>query len=429
MPSNYYDSSDATLAERVDEAWADYKEVDLSDYQHKCAIKFLMYVFNLKKLSDDKEGLNKALETLMALRNQKKAENPHYVPILHSGSYHFDKTARILTATEISHTSPDTTIQAAFESGELLDVYSHAKITDCCRKPTFLHAEERASFNLDIYNGLFYKDGEIFDSARSISHQKPRYIAFTLNTNGELSVFNHLDGEVDEKGYVFVHSSMNSGAPVLAAGEMEIVNGQLITITSFSDHYKPTLFSIARFLEYLCDREMDLSKTKVLLFYSPNTDTGLQSIPIKVEGSRRTWHSISAIDIIKNANGVIEDNIATMQNYLNSKKTKFKQKIIKIDLTIKKVELFHAVIKELNDIKQIMKGSSSYLVLRESLKAIDQIIMGFQDAYKRLRPRGIGRVGIIFEEMRARIHQASLPFASIDEAEEELKFDSYKQLR
>lgn len=429
MPTNYYDSSEATLAERVDEAWADHQDRELPDSERNIATKFLIYAFDLKNLSHDKDHLNHALKKLMDMRKQKRANNPNYVPILHSGSYHFEETARILTATAISYSSPDSSIQDAFDQGELLDVSQKSKLLDKSNQPTFLDAGQRTLFNLDIYNGLFYRDGKIFDSSHSISHQKPKYVAFTLNTNGELSAFNHLEGDIDEQGQKFVHSSMNSGAPVLIAGELEIQNGQLITITSFSDHYKPTLFNIARFLEYLADRGMDLTHTQVLLFHPPHPDSGLQSTPLKMGGAYRTWHRIGATDIIKNITGVIESHIAIMQAYLDSKKTKFKQKLLKINATLVKVALFQELIDELNYVKQTMKGTPKFTVLLESLAVIDFILSGFQEAYKELRPRGVGRVGVLFEEMRKRTQQAGQPFECIDEAEEQIRFGIYKQSR
>ena len=428
MPYNYFDSSEGRLAERVDDAWADYQDETLQEFERKQASKFLIHVFDIKKLSTDKDSLNKILVMLMDRREAKKAENPDYIPILHSASYHFDDTARILTPTIEPKVSPDSTIQASFNRGELLDVIAEERNNDLMAQPTFLSSYEREKYNITIFNGLFYKNGKIFDSSSSIAHNKVGYVAFTLNTNGEISVFNHLSGEVDRFGKKLVHSSMNGGAPVCVAGEMEIKKGQLISINNSSGHYLPSLYSITRFLEYLSDRDIDLSKTRVLLLHAPLAESCLKATSVSVAGSLKLWQSIMASDVIKGVNGVIESNIATINVYLESRKTKRKQNFFKDATTIAKVNLLNDLVTDLNYIKQTFKGTASRFVLLEVLDAIDSLISRYVDMYRAMRPRGRGRLGLIFDEIRQKTHEAVSEVGQIEPEQEHERLESFKRL-
>lgn len=110
---------------------------------------------------------------------------------------------------------------------------------------------------------LFHRH-HLFSTKNMIAHGKKGYAAFTLNINGELSVFNH---KCTKDG--IAHSSMNAGAPVISAGELMIHNGRLISINTFSGHYEPSLYSQLRILDHFSRRGIDLSATTILTQQNP----------------------------------------------------------------------------------------------------------------------------------------------------------------
>lgn len=119
-----------------------------------------------------------------------------------------------------------------------MDVSNSSKLKNIAYETKFLDKEQRAQHRVNIVHGKFKKDNADFDTSQMIAHGKTGFAAFTLNANGELSVFNHL-GMRDK----IAHSSMNSGSPVVAAGELKIQNGKLLAINTHSGHYRPSLFN------------------------------------------------------------------------------------------------------------------------------------------------------------------------------------------
>lgn len=65
----------------------------------------------------------------------------------------------------------------------------------------YLDNGKRAEWRVNIRNGFFEQNGEKFDTSSMISKGKKGYAAYTLNANGELSVFSHTSNK-------FFHSSM-----------------------------------------------------------------------------------------------------------------------------------------------------------------------------------------------------------------------------
>lgn len=126
--------------------------------------------------------------------------------------------------------------------------------------------EERDPYRVVISNGLFYKydkrkdEFNLFDTRTSISHSKPGYGAYIINAHYELYVFNH-HNMVDR----VAHSTIMNQADVIGAGEIEIEDGQLKTITSHSGHYRPTYENVRNVLGYFEQCGVDLSNGMVRL--------------------------------------------------------------------------------------------------------------------------------------------------------------------
>lgn len=78
---------------------------------------------------------------------------------------------------------------------------------------------------------------------------------------------------MDPQGRVFVsnypvigefhHSSFLSGGKVAAAGEVEVINGKILSINNRSGHYKPKSELTDQFVFELSERGADLSGTEI----------------------------------------------------------------------------------------------------------------------------------------------------------------------
>ena len=243
-----------TLAQRIDFAWRVYLEVD--DYKED-ALKFLIYAFDLS----DTEDMNTQLMVLMSERQQYQHANPDYIPKKHPQYLSLDPSNLNLTMVD-SHAPAS--IQQAIQSQELLDMKDMHKYIIDPKHTRYLDAEERGYYRVNIRKGLFEQDGQPFSTLSMESHGRLEYAAYTINANGELSIFPHLGGTDG-----LYHSSMNAGAPVVSAGELKIKDGVLLAITTSSGHYNPSLFNIHRTLDYFASHHVDISKVNVLTYFNP----------------------------------------------------------------------------------------------------------------------------------------------------------------
>ena len=422
---DYFSNERGAKASRLDQAWANYKNKDLPMNERLKALDFMIYVFDVKKFSGDKEYLNKLLDTLMAQRERVKETKPDYIPVLAKGKYKLETNGREVPVTIQSKSSSDEEIQRAFDDGELLDVNWIDKFNDPRTGfVTYLTPEQREEYRIEIYDGKFHKEGQIFDSSKSEAHDKVGYVAFTLNTDGELSVFKHLSVTLDEDGRRLAHSSMNAGAPVLAAGEMEIKNGKLISINTFSGHYQPSLYSVARFLEYLSERGVDISETKVYLHNSPDESTGLKANGVMI--GNQPWFEISATDIVHSVKAIMTSSINLLDDYLKSSKTKLLGDASRAGLTAAQSEIAQNFHDELVLVMDALKDSTSRADIETSLQFLDSMI----DRYSRELEKLSGNKEQLtskFADMKSQIsttREALKASKKVDEAEQIQSFKS-----
>jgi len=271
-----YRSETATLAERIDFAWAVYTQLNHrqgSPFQQQrnkeykaAAVEFLIDAFNIT--DTDPEAINKRLIQLMDIRKQHRKKHPEMVPG-----------------------------KAAFVADDsLLSVNEEKRKEDTKYRVSFLNAGQRAEYRLHINkNGLFEQNKQLFDTGEYISHGKRGYASFTLNAYGELSVFNHHSKvHRNEKGQLLTHSSMHAGRDIVAAGELKIENGKLVAVTAYSGHYDPTLFTMKRFLEYVSSQNVDISRTTVYAFQYVSKDANAKRIGWKLENEIPDESSIFA---------------------------------------------------------------------------------------------------------------------------------------
>ena len=101
----------------------------------------------------------------------------------------------------------------------------------------YLNGDARKPYLIDISHGrVFDGAGHPVDARQAeFTHQDGAglYAIFVMDECGRIYLtFHHSVGE-------FHHSSFLAGAPVSSAGEMLIVDGQILEITNSSGHYRP----------------------------------------------------------------------------------------------------------------------------------------------------------------------------------------------
>jgi len=154
-----------------------------------------------------------------------------------------------------------------------LGVNLHSKIHDYMHNSTYYMPQGRDQFRMIVNNGLLQEEKKDADekriytnysSATAVAHDKKGWVAYTMNMRNEISAFSHHGGEVIEDK-VHVHSSMNAGAIVKAAGQMKIEDGKLTDIDDSSGHYRPDAFTVYQLLKCLRDQGLDITTTTVHL--------------------------------------------------------------------------------------------------------------------------------------------------------------------
>lgn len=141
-----------------------------------------------------------------------------------------------------------------------------------------LKPEERDQHRAIIQNGVVLrrdKNNNLipYSTMKMSSHRKPSLAAFTVNMNGEISIFTHNNTEDN-----IAHSTMNSGKVVLYAGEIMIDKGRIIAITDHSGHYQPDTLNLYELLKFFVKQGVDLRDIMIDTFslvkgVSPIADT------------------------------------------------------------------------------------------------------------------------------------------------------------
>lgn len=311
----YSKNSRLTLAENIDKAWKIY--IDKSGRQDDWEVSqgFLIYAFNIKYT----DNINQQLLQLIEERNKYKEKNPEYIPNLSPRHLTLPPEEMSPDRTGETRVSTSPVIDGLLKAGEMLDVNAEDKKHDLNNTPQtpYLFAHDRIKYRVHIYEGKFYRNMKFFSTGNYVTHGKKQYGAFTINANGELSVFSH----VGIRGYNF-HSSMNAGSPVVCAGEIAIENGKLMAITAYSGHYKSNLFNIYRALEYFYEKGVDLSLTKVLANNNP-VDNNLKVHSVKVDIPSTTsfrgftrYYEIPASEFFNVLRDKLADSLHTIQTYI-----------------------------------------------------------------------------------------------------------------
>lgn len=321
-----------TLAQKIDKAWGIYINEQAAEADRKVALVFLMYAFDIEPIyytNSSRElntsSINKTLIALMLERNKFKQINPDYIPRLTPSSINLSPEQMLLDATDNKGNIQDPYLKTLYERGEIVDINNDSKKKDQQFRTVFFNNEERAKYRVHIYQGKFYRGTELFDTSSSVSHGKKEHAAFTLNANGELSVFPHHFGRPNTP----LHSSMNSGCPVISAGELIIKNGNLELINTYSGHYKPSLLNTYRTLEYFVEKGINIENVKIHTDLIPeDNDIQLEStqvtIPLIYPNEHKDYYEISATGLLNRIKSMLKQALSTINLELEQYRSSFK---------------------------------------------------------------------------------------------------------
>jgi hypothetical protein len=123
----------------------------------------------------------------------------------------------------------------------------------------YFNSNERSALKITVKDGLLYNSkGEKLDPQLDQPKHAGRSgkAIFTISVDGQFWVC------FDQRyGYIH-HSSLLAGAPVLSAGELVLEDGQLLSISNASGHYKPPAKSLDVALKLLAEMGVNLSEVE-----------------------------------------------------------------------------------------------------------------------------------------------------------------------
>ncbi|MEC4723843.1 PAAR domain-containing protein [Noviherbaspirillum sp. CPCC 100848] len=121
-------------------------------------------------------------------------------------------------------------------------------------KVRYLADGELPKYELKILEGKLYDaSGSLFDTTNSVSaHSGLGRAIYIIDEHGKIYASNfHEAGK-------FHHSSLSRGKPVAAAGELEVVDGELIGISDRSGHYVPARMYSDQALKIFAEKGIDM---------------------------------------------------------------------------------------------------------------------------------------------------------------------------
>ncbi len=130
----------------------------------------------------------------------------------------------------------------------------------------YLDDVEREAYRITIHDGLLYNaQGNLFDTANGIS-------AFGPDSNGRaifvMDEHGNLYASTFQRYRHFHHSSLLGGGDVAAAGELAVLDGEVVLLTDRSGHYMPDRSQTQQFLDQLASQGVVVDMSNIE-FYSP----------------------------------------------------------------------------------------------------------------------------------------------------------------
>lgn len=132
-------------------------------------------------------------------------------------------------------------------------------------KVRYLKDDELPDHELSIFKGKIYDAlGRPFDTSSAISnHSGTGRAIYVMDEYGKIYA-----SVKHEPGY-FHHSSLAQGKPVAAAGELEVLDGELIAISDNSGHYQPGRVYSDQALEHLNEQGIDMRYVLIDFHHPP----------------------------------------------------------------------------------------------------------------------------------------------------------------
>jgi len=141
-------------------------------------------------------------------------------------------------------------------------------ICDLAGGAMYLTADEVKKYRLMFRDGVAYMwtwylggQGRLM-RAKANSRQAeapgvitPGFAGYALGMDNMLYMARHSEGDHQK----FAHSAYTAGTPVLCAGEIAIVEGSVVAVTTSSGHYKPQPEKMLHVLTFLRTQEVSLS--------------------------------------------------------------------------------------------------------------------------------------------------------------------------
>lgn len=114
------------------------------------------------------------------------------------------------------------------------------------REIQFLTGSDLAASSVSIRDGVFYDSNNNPASTEMYytNEAGPGWATIVQSTEGQIFIFEHRRSELH-------HTTISAGKPVRYAGEIKLVEGQVVGLTSKTGHYKTGLDLIDKFSAYL----------------------------------------------------------------------------------------------------------------------------------------------------------------------------------
>ncbi len=153
-------------------------------------------------------------------------------------------------------------LASGFETWAMLDIYTGEEHGGGYykKKITYLKAAERARHVLHVRQGkLTDATGKVLDAqlGEDGTDERGGFCIYAMAPDGTIYVsFDHKQG-------TFHHSSLVAGQPVAGAGDMTVIDGEVLELSNSSGHYRPPPRSLKQVQARLEEMGLKLDGVKI----------------------------------------------------------------------------------------------------------------------------------------------------------------------
>ena len=169
---------------------------------------------------------------------------------------------------------------------------------------------------------------------------------------------------------------MNAGKQVFCAGELQIDNqGKLLMITTHSGHYRPSNYSLYKFLQHLESQGVDISEVKIRGIVPPPKGITRR----KDKNSFLTMYEYNACDLFDYVKRSLIHNVNSINDYASSGIiSALYKKFGNKELTTAREKMADDLATELNDLFSNSSYMSNFTELRIFTKELESVISKYQ---------------------------------------------------